>query len=1057
MDTQDARHTGVFIDDPVVKCCNGTAEQRRSCQPIPITLYESEPVYHQGKTIAVNKLYMVYGIRGGYLRVINKYTAKRGLLKGHSLELTDLAFQCNESNVFASINKDGSIIVWEVTESSPDASSVDYVQLVCFKPPEGESRYYRRLKWHPLRPDVLYTISDQGQVDVWSIQSIPRKSECLINDMLPADTHRTICPASSADIFDLGISYDGRILACGADVSHKVALWEVPDDCLGAYLPITEWAPHGDEPVNSLHFLGSASNPDLVPFLITGGPYNKELRLWSLQDVREGSIRLLQTITFAPNPTYQPAHWDEQPFQNVAQVDPTSQYLVVCNQKDPVAWTFHVKDPYLNEDQDLDTRLDYVTEFDVQTPVLSFGLTARVGLKAADPVDGEPAGPTKRSDAGIGMICIQTKTIQLWTLDAINPPEDPDALTAPDKRPENGAPLPLAANGDTPAESASSMADSELAAKERRRRELLEYTTATEGSGPTAGPASVPLHDPSEPAVGYPSALASYTPTKMGVAGVPPTYLPPRPTLSDVARDTAPVAPTAPSHPTAASPTRQDYTALFQHEPLPSADLDPPLPSTGDPTELLHYTLAKMRAMEQHHQRQWAAAESHMQQWQDHHRGHMEELRTHLQAHERRHEESVKEHRQSMATLQAQLQQAMAKQSQDTLRAVGDRVKESMEQSRAQLAAQVESRQKPFVDDVLAKVKAELAPLKEQIQASIKSQKEYNELARQKTKEAVDGEQTRMHKLLETVTHTIVNTVPDSFDQKLEAKLEAAIQGKVLPSLLTKMEAHFDAAAREGLKAGIQSLVVPLVEAAVQRVAEQAVGVVRTSLGEEVGRQIRPELFAPSLSRAITDQKPLLTKLMTEEMSGNLSRTLGIAMETELTQVLPALLHRFLSDALSNLGPGPAAHSAAAAAPPAPVSEEAVKAEASRRIQNGEFNQAFLPVLGLGSASVVDWLCAQTEPRAVFEGPHRLSNAVILSFIHQMAFTISSQTARKVAWLQECVIEFDPMDESTQGHVPSVLGATRDILQEFLADTPDLDPQPRKLLAGIVRMLNGTI
>jgi hypothetical protein len=130
MDTQDARHTGVFIDDPVVKCCNGTAEQRRSCQPIPITLYESEPVYHQGKTIAVNKLYMVYGIRGGYLRVINKYTAKRGLLKGHSLELTDLAFQCNESNVFASINKDGSIIVWEVTESSPDASSVDYVQLV---------------------------------------------------------------------------------------------------------------------------------------------------------------------------------------------------------------------------------------------------------------------------------------------------------------------------------------------------------------------------------------------------------------------------------------------------------------------------------------------------------------------------------------------------------------------------------------------------------------------------------------------------------------------------------------------------------------------------------------------------------------------------------------------------------------------------------------------------------------------------------------------------------------------------------------------------------------
>ena len=61
-------------------------------------------------------LVQVYGIRGGFLRVINKFTAKRTLLKGHVQHLSDISFQNTDSNVLASVDKGGSLIVWEIID-----------------------------------------------------------------------------------------------------------------------------------------------------------------------------------------------------------------------------------------------------------------------------------------------------------------------------------------------------------------------------------------------------------------------------------------------------------------------------------------------------------------------------------------------------------------------------------------------------------------------------------------------------------------------------------------------------------------------------------------------------------------------------------------------------------------------------------------------------------------------------------------------------------------------------------------------------------------------------
>ena len=70
----------------------------------------------------------------------------------------------------------------------------------------------------------------------------------------------------------IGISFDGKFLATCGDTSNEVALWEVPEGGIGKYEHVVNWTPHGQEPLNSIHFLGSAQNRDMACFLLQCGP-----------------------------------------------------------------------------------------------------------------------------------------------------------------------------------------------------------------------------------------------------------------------------------------------------------------------------------------------------------------------------------------------------------------------------------------------------------------------------------------------------------------------------------------------------------------------------------------------------------------------------------------------------------------------------------------------------------------------------------------------------------------------------------------------------------------
>jgi WD40 repeat protein len=1091
-------------------------EKRQTIQPIPITLYDSEPVYQQGKIISVNKKYMVYGIRGGFLRVINKFTAKRTLLKGHVQHLSDISFQNTDSNVLASVDKGGSLIVWEIIDGD---GAVDYKKLVHLKQKEGEERYYKRLRWHPTHPGLLFTVSDKSEIDAWCIKKLRdgESVEYTIDGTFPEDAHTSIREASVVEAHDIGISFDGKFLATCGDTSNEVALWEVPEGGIGKYEHVVNWTPHGQEPLNSIHFLGSAQNRDMANFVITGGPCNQEFKVWSIQDVRKG-IRLLQTVHFKPNPSFQPTHWDEQAFLNVCEVDPSSSFLVVCNQKESTACVLRIKTPYIDVDSDqLETRLDFLTEFELQQCVISFGLSTK-GSKAQPEDGGSP-------DISVGLICIQTKSIQLWHLQKISPPaEQPkqEQKAVEDAPVENKEKDEDSNDKETEPESAdktqtlakNGSSSSVDETREQRRQKMLALLgnsvgqaasaqkTPVKEESPTATPppSAVPeptadltpvtdpaivsmsqpaipsgISDPASsadlgrgpmPALVSPAMLQSMMPlpssTSAPQATAESSFTPAEAAApaGDAAEDVEP-APRSP----AGSPTEPEAPEMVE-EPVP---VPQPIIISGDSPDHKIFALLhkQLEDMQQAQARQYMQMQRLLKEQKEAHEKQMEEMRQNMvQQHQKHNEASfnhTKEQRQHMQQFGNHLHTTLAKQFQEMIRLLADKLSQYTDKMGPQFQAmqtQMEAKQKQFSDEMMREVKKDISQIKDQLASYIKHQKEYNELVKGKTKDTVEAEQQRMQKLLETVSHTILNTVPDRLEVMFETKLEQSIQKKVLQVLDKSIETKLGDKMKESMRLHFQKMLLPPFENSFQKIFDQVNTSLKASLQsqtEEINKNLRPEVVTTSLSRSLTDLEHVIGRTVGEQVARILPQTVNHMLETQLSQELPKLIQKTMTEVLTKMAGSNflSADNAPTMEMPQEKTISDIKEEVSRMIQAKEFDEAFTRILSLSSIEMMEWLCGETDAKEVFEGSHPLTNAVILSLIQQLAFAINSQTSLKLGWLQECVIAFNPDDPVTKPHVQDVLGQVIVMLESFFSSTTE--PEHKKSARAVLMMLKSVM
>jgi enhancer of mRNA-decapping protein 4 len=116
----------------------------------PITKYTSDPGLVLGRQIAVNRTYIVYGLKLGNIRVLNINTALRSLLRGHTQRVTDMAFFAEDVHRLASASVDGRIYVWRIDEG-PDEENKPQITgkiEIAIQIVGDVEAYHPRICWH---------------------------------------------------------------------------------------------------------------------------------------------------------------------------------------------------------------------------------------------------------------------------------------------------------------------------------------------------------------------------------------------------------------------------------------------------------------------------------------------------------------------------------------------------------------------------------------------------------------------------------------------------------------------------------------------------------------------------------------------------------------------------------------------------------------------------------------------------------------------------------------------------------------------------------------------
>ncbi|XP_049871381.1 enhancer of mRNA-decapping protein 4-like isoform X2 [Pectinophora gossypiella] len=110
-------------------------------------------------------------------------------------------------------------------------------------------------------------------------------------------------------------------------------------------------------------------------------------------------------------------------------------------------------------------------------------------------------------------------------------------------------------------------------------------------------------------------------------------------------------------------------------------------------------------------------------------------------------------------------------------------------------------------------------------------------------------------------------------------------------------------------------------------------------------------------------------------------------------------------------------------------------AEINKQIQDGEVNSAFERALSAADLSLVMAACRAAEVAQVFV-PCRLEQNTLLSLAQQLPTDMVHDTQLKCRYLEETLLNLNPLHPVTRAHLPLVVGEIRKHLTQFLAKFP---------------------
>ncbi|KAL8135516.1 enhancer of mRNA-decapping protein 4-like [Apium graveolens] len=367
----------------------------------PITKYGSDPGLVVGRQIAVNKSYICYGLKLGAIRVLNINTALRSLLKGLAQRVTDMAFFAEDVHLLASASVDGRVYIWKITEGPGEEEKsqitgkiVMAIQIVG----EGDS-VHPRVCWHCHKQEVLVVgigksvlRIDTTKVGKGKILSAEEPLKCPVDKLIDGVQ---FVGSHDGEVTDLSMCQWMTTRLVSASVDGTIKVWEDRKSH-----PIAVLRPHDGLPVNSATFLTSPHRPDHI-ILITGGPLNREVKIWTSTS-EEGWLLPSDTDSWQCTQTLElrssAAPRAEDVFFNQVVALSQAGLLLLANAKKNAIYAVHLE----YGPNPAATRMDYIAEFTVTMPILSFTGTS----------DLLPHG-----DQVVQVYCVQTQAIQQYALD----------------------------------------------------------------------------------------------------------------------------------------------------------------------------------------------------------------------------------------------------------------------------------------------------------------------------------------------------------------------------------------------------------------------------------------------------------------------------------------------------------------------------------------------------------------------------------------------------------------------------------------------------------------
>lgn len=339
--------------------------------------YSWEEKFYPGQLLAVHMSgnYIAYSIKGANfaVRVVNRESAKRALIKGIGAMVEDLAFAFIPTQItLACVDESGAVYIHNIYEDAREITTNLLLHILQMT----EVSVPRRVFWCPYIPDetddlqsqdpytdetsLLLAVTRDNKIEIWNVASVASISTGPVK----ADMASGACvqiAAHESTIVDAAFSPDGTAIAT-ASIDGECKFFQVYMQSEGEPTCLHRWKPHGGKPVTSLFFLDDHKcvNPEIKfwKYAVTGTDDNCELKLWTCE-----TWKCLQTVRFCSKSS-------KRHCKLKASVDLSAGYIFVSDMFRKILFVLELE-------KDNNETVPFVrtaTEFKLPCPVLSFAI-----------------------------------------------------------------------------------------------------------------------------------------------------------------------------------------------------------------------------------------------------------------------------------------------------------------------------------------------------------------------------------------------------------------------------------------------------------------------------------------------------------------------------------------------------------------------------------------------------------------------------------------------------------------------------------------------------------